>query len=122
MSSAPSSKQRRCAAVVCRISAIYRRDRRQSAGACVPRQNLSNRVLERGDVINTEISVSYWGYSGQMHRPIFLQSEPGDLYKQLWDTTLEVVFAVRKSAARGRHERRCARCGRSYCGTRLHDQ
>ncbi len=61
----------------------------QSAGACVPRQNLSNRVLERGDVINTEISVSYWGYSGQMHRPIFLQSEPGDLYKQLWDTTLE---------------------------------
>jgi Xaa-Pro dipeptidase len=59
------------------------------AGACVPRQNLSNRVIERGDVINTEISVSYWGYSGQMHRPIFVQAEPGDLYKRLWDTALE---------------------------------
>jgi len=59
------------------------------AGACVPRQNLSQRVLERGDVINTEISISYWGYSGQMHRPIFLQAEPNDLYRRLWDTALE---------------------------------
>jgi Xaa-Pro dipeptidase len=58
------------------------------AGACVPRQNLSNRVIERGDVVNTEISVSYWGYSGQMHRPIFIGEEPGDLYRKLWDTTL----------------------------------
>lgn len=60
-----------------------------AAGACVPRQNLSQRVIERGDVINTEISVSYWGYSGQMHRPIFVQAAPGDLYRRLWDTALE---------------------------------
>jgi len=59
------------------------------AGACVPRQNLSNRVIERGDVINTEISVSWWGYSGQMHRPIFIGAQPTDLYRRLWDTTLE---------------------------------
>ena len=58
------------------------------AGACVPRQNLSNRVIERGDVVNTEISVSHWGYSGQMHRPIFVGTPPGDLYRKLWDTTL----------------------------------
>jgi Xaa-Pro aminopeptidase len=57
--------------------------------ACVPRQNLSHRVLERGDVINTEISISYWGYSGQMHRPIFLQAGPSELYRRLWDTALE---------------------------------
>src|SRR4051812_16685377 len=50
------------------------------AGACVPRQNLSNRTIERGDVINTEISVSHWGYSGQMHRPIFVSTPPGELY------------------------------------------
>lgn len=56
---------------------------------CVPRQNLSNRVLERGDVINTEISVSWWGYSGQAHRPIFLESQPTALYRDLWDTALE---------------------------------
>lgn len=61
----------------------------EGAGVCVPRQNLSNRVLERGDVINTEISISYWGYSGQAHRPIFLQAPPSDLYRKLWDTALE---------------------------------
>ena len=59
------------------------------AGACVPRQNLSSRVVATGDVVNTEISISWWGYSGQMHRPIFIGAEPNDLYKQLWDTALE---------------------------------
>ena len=61
----------------------------EGSGVCVPRQNLSNRVLERGDVINTEISISYWGYSGQAHRPIFLQARPSALYQNLWDTALE---------------------------------
>jgi len=56
---------------------------------CVPRQNLSHRVLQQGDVINTEISVSYWGYSGQAHRPIFLQAQPDSLYRQLWYAALE---------------------------------
>ncbi len=56
---------------------------------CVPRQNLCRRTLARGDVINTELSISFWGYSGQMHRPIFVQSPPGDLYRRLWDTALE---------------------------------
>ncbi len=59
------------------------------AGACVPRQNLSNRVVATGDVVNTEISISWWGYSGQMHRPIFVGAAPNDLYKKLWDTALE---------------------------------
>ncbi len=58
-------------------------------GVCVPRQNLSNRTIEHGDVINTEISVSHWGYSGQMHRPIFVGQPPNDLYLKLWDTALE---------------------------------
>jgi Xaa-Pro aminopeptidase len=61
----------------------------ESDGACVPRQNLSGRVIERGDVINTEISVSFWGYSGQMHRPVFVGDPPNDLYRRIWDTTLE---------------------------------
>lgn len=56
---------------------------------CVPRQNLSDRVVRRGDVINTEISVSYWGYSGQLHRPIFVRAEPNRLYRGLWDVALE---------------------------------
>lgn len=56
---------------------------------CVPRQNLSHRKLARGDVINIEISVSHWGYSGQAHRPVFVQSEPNDLYRRLWDCARE---------------------------------
>ncbi len=61
----------------------------EGSTACVPRQNLSHRIVERGDVINCEISVSYWGYSGQMHRPIFVQAEPNALYRRLWDVALD---------------------------------
>jgi Xaa-Pro aminopeptidase len=61
----------------------------QGAGVCVPRQNLSHRVIERGDVVNFEISVSYWGYSGQVQRPIFVQCQPDDQYRALWDCALE---------------------------------
>src|SRR5947209_19147264 len=35
---------------------------------CVPAQNPSDRRILRGDVSITEISASYWGYSGQIHR------------------------------------------------------
>lgn len=54
-------------------------------GVCVPRQNLSHRVIQAGDVINFEVSVSYWGYSGQAQRPIFVGCEPTPLYRALWD-------------------------------------
>ncbi len=55
----------------------------------VPRQNLSLRIISQGDVINTEISISFWGYSGQLHRPIFVQANPNTLYRELWDVALE---------------------------------
>ncbi len=55
----------------------------------VPRQNLSQRIISQGDVINTEISVSFWGYSGQLHRPIFVQANPNKLFRKLWDVALE---------------------------------
>jgi Xaa-Pro aminopeptidase len=61
----------------------------EGASACVPRQNLSNRIIERGDVINFEISVSYWGYSGQVQRPIFVECQPNTLYHELWACALE---------------------------------
>jgi len=60
----------------------------EGAGVCVPRQNLSNRVIEAGDVINFEISVSFWGYSGQAQRAIFVGREPSPLYRDLWDCAL----------------------------------
>ena len=44
--------------------------------ACVPAQNVTDRVIQKGDVIITEISASYWGYSGQIHRPIAVGQDP----------------------------------------------
>jgi Xaa-Pro dipeptidase len=43
--------------------------------AFVPRQYQSDRVLQAGDALITEISGAFWGYSGQIHRTFFL-SEP----------------------------------------------
>jgi Xaa-Pro aminopeptidase len=60
-----------------------------ASDVCVPRQNLSARVIRDGDVINTEISVSFWGYSGQLHRPIFVRAEPNPLYRTLCEVALE---------------------------------
>jgi Xaa-Pro aminopeptidase len=61
----------------------------EGAGVCVPRQNLSHRVIEPGDVINFEISMSHWGYSGQVQRPIFVQAQPNAQYRALWECALE---------------------------------
>ncbi|HWI14644.1 MAG TPA: Xaa-Pro peptidase family protein [Burkholderiales bacterium] len=61
----------------------------EGVGVCVPRQNLSHRIVERGDVVNFEISVSYWGYSGQVQRPLFVQTPPNAQYRALWDCALE---------------------------------
>jgi Xaa-Pro aminopeptidase len=43
---------------------------------CLPAQNPSLRRLSEGDVVITELSASYWGYTGQIHRPIFVGAEP----------------------------------------------
>jgi Xaa-Pro dipeptidase len=52
---------------------------------CLPAQNPSRRELHAGDVIITEFSASYWGYSGQIHRPIFVAAEPTDTWRQMFD-------------------------------------
>ena len=69
---------------------------------CVPAQNPSHRRLERGDVIITEFSASYWGYSGQVHRAIFVDAEPTSDWQRLFDTALAayegLVRAVRSDA------------------------
>jgi Xaa-Pro aminopeptidase len=52
---------------------------------CVPAQNPSRRELRHGDVVITEFSASYWGYSGQIHRPIFVGAEPRPEWRRLFD-------------------------------------
>ena len=68
----------------------------RGASPCVPRQNLSHRILCRGDVINMEISVSFWGYSGQAQRPVFVGEKPTDLYVHLFDCAHEAYTRCTK--------------------------
>jgi Xaa-Pro aminopeptidase len=56
---------------------------------CLPAQNPSARRLERGDVVITELSASYWGYSGQIHRPVFVGAEPTAEWQRLFDVARE---------------------------------
>jgi Xaa-Pro dipeptidase len=69
---------------------------------CLPAQNPSGRLLAEGDVIITEISASYWGYSGQLHRPVFVRAEPTPPWQRLFDAALdayrEIVRVMRPGA------------------------
>jgi Xaa-Pro aminopeptidase len=53
--------------------------------ACVPAQNVTDRVIQKGDVIIMEISASYWGYSGQIHRPISVGQDPTSEWMKLFE-------------------------------------
>jgi Xaa-Pro dipeptidase len=61
---------------------------------CLPAQDPSDRTIETGDVIITEISASYWGYSGQIHRPIFVGTEPTEPWQRMFDTAREAYDAM----------------------------
>ncbi|MHB8469781.1 MAG: M24 family metallopeptidase, partial [Gaiellaceae bacterium] len=52
---------------------------------CLPAQNPSERRLAPGDVVLTEFSASLWGYSGQVHRPVFVGAEPTAEWQRLFD-------------------------------------
>jgi Xaa-Pro aminopeptidase len=61
---------------------------------CLPAQNPSHRKLRRGDVIITEFSASYWGYTGQIHRPVFVDAEPTPDWQRMFDVAKQVYDAI----------------------------
>lgn len=61
----------------------------EAPDGCLPAQNPSDRTIQAGDVILTEISASFWGYTGQIHRPIFVGAEPTPPWRRLFDVALE---------------------------------
>ena len=63
---------------------------------CSPWQFLAPRKIEKGDVITTELSVNFWGYGAQIHRPYAVGAPPNDLYRRLYDAALECFEAVRE--------------------------
>lgn len=62
----------------------------------VPWQKQTSRVLEKGSVVITELTVSYWGYSTQIHRPFAIGKEPSPTYRKLFDAALECYENIRK--------------------------
>jgi len=75
-----------------------------SPNGCLPAQNPSDRKIREGDVIITEISASYWGYSGQIHRPIFVGCDPTPEWQALFDTALAAYDRVASALVPGAYE------------------
>lgn len=67
----------------------------------VPWQRQTSRVLEKGSVVITELTVSYWGYSTQIHRPFAIGKEPTPTYRKLFDAAFECYESVRKICVPG---------------------
>jgi Xaa-Pro dipeptidase len=61
---------------------------------CVPSQLSRNRVVNAGDVVFTEIAVSFWSYPGQLQRTIAVGAEPTPLYRDLHAAAEEAYQAV----------------------------
>ena len=62
----------------------------------VPWQKTTSRVIGTGSVVITELTVSYWGYSTQIHRPFAIGKEPSRLYRRLFDTALDCYENMRR--------------------------
>jgi Xaa-Pro dipeptidase len=61
---------------------------------CVPAQNLSNRVIQTGDVLITEISALYHGYAGQILRPFAIGAPPTPEYQRMYDVAVEAFHRI----------------------------
>jgi Xaa-Pro aminopeptidase len=67
----------------------------QNPRVCVPAQYHSNRILEQGDVLITEISAQVMlGYPGQILRPFAIGSPPTPPYERLYDVAVEAFNRI----------------------------
>lgn len=60
----------------------------------VPHQYHPNRRLQAGDVFVTEISTTFWGYSGQILRTFTIGAEPTARFGRLHEVALETYGAI----------------------------
>jgi Xaa-Pro dipeptidase len=67
----------------------------------VPWQFPSARELRKGDVVITELTVGYWGYGAQIHRPFAVAAEPTDRYRRLYEVAFECYERVRGAMRAG---------------------
>ena len=66
----------------------------RNPSVCVPAQAQSDRVIERGDVLITEISAQYHGYPGQIQRPFAIGEPPTPAYQRLYDVAVEAFERI----------------------------
>lgn len=62
----------------------------------VPSQFHSNRKLEKGDALITEISGAYSGYSGQIHRTFSIGEGPTPEWQKMHDAAIEAFEVLSK--------------------------
>jgi Xaa-Pro dipeptidase len=62
----------------------------------VPSQIPSSRVIEKGDILITEIGAEWWGYAGQIHRAYAIGADPTDEYAELHDVAVEAYRRIVK--------------------------
>lgn len=79
---------------------------------CVPRQHPSARKIARGDVISTEISVSWQEYGGQVLRTLTVGEPFTPLYTRLHDTALAAFDAITAVIRPGCHARELVEAAR----------
>ena len=60
----------------------------------VPSQIQSSRVIERGDVLITEITAHHWGYGGQIHRAYAIGDDPTADYLRMHDAAVEAYERI----------------------------
>ncbi|HLH75346.1 MAG TPA: M24 family metallopeptidase [Candidatus Binataceae bacterium] len=62
----------------------------------VPWQRPSARTVASGDVLITELTVSYWSYGTQIHRPFAIGAPPAPVYRELFDVAWECYENIRR--------------------------
>ena len=68
---------------------------------CVPAQYQSHRVIRAGDVLTTEISVSYWGYGGQCLRPFAIGTDPTPEFQRLYEVAEAAFHSITRALKTG---------------------
>jgi Xaa-Pro dipeptidase len=66
----------------------------QNPTVCVPAQHQSNRLIEKGDVLITEISAHYYGYPGQILRPFAIGTAPTPQYQWIYEVAVDVYLRI----------------------------
>lgn len=61
---------------------------------CVPAQHQSNRIIEKGDILITEISAHYHGYPGQILRPFAIGTAPTPEYQSMYEVAVDVYHRI----------------------------